>query len=303
MLLFLTMKLKTLLIVCLLMCCNAASAQELKEQTPIDFSVSSGFGYSFQKYTGFNAVVDFLAEKIVQSIIKLETKAKDLDVNLEIYSGVNLLQKKAKALNIAASELLVKKIPVSYFNFQTLDPIYFKKVKLKSGKKRNRVVFPLRITSQIKVNLNDISDILNNLPKWKEVLGEVDLPVPPFGYTKIAVTNLKIDVNEAGLIYVSSSFKSLINEKSEPLNVDLRGKLILKDKKLLIENLQSEVKDIFADDTEIGKAFSDMLEDLINPVIKFTKYEKNGLKIDNIEMLFEQGKLGLNFSLTLHPLQ
>ena len=280
-----------------------ASAQELKEQTPVDFSVSSGFTYNLQKYTGFNSVVDFFAEKIIQGIVKFETKAKNVDVDLNIYSGVNLFQKKAQSLNVEAENILIEKIPISYFNLQTLDPIYFKKVELKSHKKRNRVAFPLRITSQIKVNLNDISNVLNNLPKWKEVLAEIDLPVPPFGYTKITVTDLKIDIDENGLVYVSSSFKSLVNEKSEPLplNVIFTGKLILQDKKLIIENLQSEVKDIFTDDTDIGRAFSDMLEDLINPVIKFTKYEKNGLKIDNIEMFFEPSKLRLDFSITLQP--
>lgn len=292
------MRFNILLLVCLLMFFPVASAQELKEQTPIKFSVSSGFTYNIQKYTGFNAVVDFLAEKIIKSVIKLKTKAKDIDVDLDIYSGVNLLQKKARSLNITTEKLSIKKIPISYFDFHTLDPIYFKK-----HKKRIRVVFPLKITAHIKVDLDDISNVLNNLPKWKRVLSEVDLPVPPFGYTKIAVTNLKIDVDENGLIHVTSAFKSLVNEKSEPLNVNFNGKLVLKDKKLIIENLQSEVKDIFTNDTEIGRAFSNMLEDLINPIIKFTKYEKNGLKIDNIEMFFESSKLGLNFSVTLPPPQ
>ena len=79
------------------------------------------------------------------------------------------------------------------------------------------------------------------------------------------------------------------------------GRLELRDKKILVSDLQSEAEDIFTRESEIAQSFSDMLEDLINPILNFHKYEKNGLTIDLAYMSFENNNLILKMNLRLLP--
>ena len=69
------------------------------------------------------------------------------------------------------------------------------------------------------------------------------------------------------------------------------GNLALDGKKLIANNLETEIKDIFTKDSDIGIAFSEFLEDLINPIFNFGKYEKNGHTIDAVRLLFESNNI------------
>ena len=266
--------------------------QEQSIESQLEIPVANNFFYNLQKYTGLNFLFDFLTEKTMKTVIKLKTKASDISIDLQIYSAWDLLRKKAKSLAVKANELYVKDIPVESFELLTKDPIYFKKKK---------VVFPLRIDTKVRVDLNRISEILNSLPKWKKVFGELELPIPPFGSTKVTVTNVEIKINENGSIQSSLMLQSLVNPNSEPLEVQFTGNLVLREKKIIVDNLQSEVEGIFTKDSDIGMSFSKFLEDLINPIFNFHKYEKNGLTIYNVNLTFESSNLVLDINSRLVP--
>lgn len=265
-----------------------------------DLKVSSGLTYNIQKYSGFNVLVDFIAESLIKAIFKLKTKAKNLNVDLGIYSGWNLIQKKAKSLKIEASELYLKDIPLSQFELTTFGPIYIKKFKVDS-KKENRVVFPVPVNLRIKINFEEVNNVINNLPKWQSVLKEVSLPIPPFGYTEIQISDLKIDVSENGKVHVKAFLKSLAVPDSEVLELQFIGELGIENERIIVYNLESEVEDIFTKDSEMGRAFSKMLEDLINPIFKLNKYEKKGITISKASLFYEERALGLDLNLILMP--
>lgn len=256
------------------------------------FSTAEKFSYTVQKYSGLNYVVDFLAEAIIKFIIKLKTKAKDISVDLKIYSAWDLFRKKAKSLEIETDKLFVEGIPIEHFKLVTSVPIYFKK---------KQVVFPLDLYIDINVNLEQVTEVLNNLPKWEKVLKELELPIPPFGVTEVAINDLKIIVSETGFVEAGAVVTSLINPESEPLELMFTGNLVLVDKKIVIYNLQAEIVDIFTKDSEMGVSFSKFLEDLINPVLDFHKYERNGLTIDSVNLSFGADNLSLNMKCRLLP--
>ncbi len=259
--------------------------------------------YTIQKYTGFNTLIDFLTESILKTIIKHKTHAKTLDVDLKIYSGWDLIRKKAQSLQIKGNYLSINGIPIDYIELQTQGPIYFKKeiVNEQTGKKRNLVQMPVKLLARVEIDLTSVSKALNNLPKWQKVFKELDLPIPPFGSTKVALNNLNININEMGSVTVSSSITSTKNRNSAPLNLIFEGILKIENERIIISNLQSEVRDIFTKDSDIGKAFSKLLKDLINPIFSFHKYEKKGLKIEHIDMSFKTNKLILIITSNLIP--
>ena len=261
------------------------------------------FYYTVQKYTGFNTIVDFFTESILKTIIKHKTHAKTLDVDLEIYSGWDLIRKKAQSLQIKGNYLSINGIPIDYIELETKGPIYFKKeiVNEKTGKKRNSVQIPIKLLARIEIDLTNVSKALNNLPKWQKVFKELDLPIPPFGSTKVALNNLNISINAMGGVTVSSSITSTKNRNSAPLNLIFKGILKIENERIIISDLQSEVRDIFTKNSDIGRSFSKLLKDLINPIFSFHKYEKKGLKIEHVDMLFKPNKLILIITSKLIP--
>lgn len=271
-------------------------AEELKEielnNSQATISATNDFLYNIQKYTGLNGFIDFLAETTIKVVLKLKTRAKEVSVDLKSYSAFDLFKRKAKYLKIRAEQLFVKDIPIKEFVLVTTDPIYFKK---------KRVAVPLGISTSLKIDLQNITEVLNNLPKWKEIFKELDLPIPPFGYTKISVSDIKIVVSETGLVEAESKIKSLVNSDSEPLSLKFKGNLALADKKIVINNLESEVEDIFTKDSDVGMSFSKFLEDLINPVFSFHKIERNGLTIDKIDLSFDKDNVSLQINSRLLP--
>lgn len=271
--------------------------QETIKVESINIKTASKPAYNIQKYTGFNFLIDYLAEGILKGSIKLKTHAKKISVDLRIYSGWDLLRKKAKSLDINADKLYLEDIPIENFSLITQDPIYFKKNK----KKKNQAVIPLGINSKLTINLDNITNILNSLPKWQKVFGELELPVPPFGYTKVKLSDLSINVSDDGLVKVSTLITSLENQDSEPINISFVGNLRLVEKAIVVNNLQSEMEEIFTKDSEMGMSFSTFLEDLINPIFDFSKYEKNNLLVESVKITFEKNNLMLDINLKLTP--
>lgn len=291
----------SLLLCFLFLCFLPSRSQKLIEQElstqQVTLSTVSQVSYNVQKYVGFNFLVDFFAEAIIKTVIKLKIKAEDVSIDLQTYSGLDFLRKKAKALNIKAHNLFIKDIPISYFELSTKDPIWVKK----NTEKKNRVVTLLKIVSCIKINIDDVNKVLNSLPKWQKVLGELELPIPPFGRTEIKLKDLLIKIDDKGFIQVDSNVVSSANQAACPLKLLFSGNLALVENKIVVNDLKSEVKDIFTKDSDMEKSFSKFLEELINPIFDFHKYEKNGLTIDFIKLTFDANNLILEVSIKLLP--
>lgn len=266
-------------------------SQEIITQEPnqqASFKTASKFSYNLQKYTGFNLITDFIASTVIKAVVKLKTKAKNIDVDLRIYSGTDLFKKKAKSLTIYADELFIRDIPLQYFELVTTNPIYFKKV-------------PLHVSSLVRVNLNNITDTLNRLPKWQGIFKELELPLPPFGVTKVTLSGLNIKVDKEGHVQVFTEVKSLENPDTEPLKMKFSASLVVSEKKLVLSELKTNIEDIFTEDSDTSKSFSEFLMELINPVIDFHKYERDGLTIDNIELTYGEREMILAIDFKFLP--
>ena len=271
-------------------------AQENLQQQ-IAVKTTNRLSYNLQRYTGFNFLADFIAEGIIKILMKLKTNAKEVNVDLQIYSGFDLVKKKAKSLSLKASDLFIKNVPIKYFELITESPLYF----AKNSKKKNQAAIPVDLAAKLNISLEDVSHVLGTLPKWKEVFEEIDLPVPPFGSTKIALNDLKIKINETGYIQIACIVTSVVNPSSEPLVMRFNGNLSLRNNRIVINNLKCGIEDIFTSDSDIGKSFSEMLEDLINPVFDFHKYEKRGLRIVNVDLSFGLNEMFLKINIRLLP--
>lgn len=278
------------------------NAQELRQEQEVNnikqnIPVVTGFLYGLQKYTGFNLFIDLLAETAVKAIVKLKTHAKKINCRLEIFSGWDLLNKKIKSFHMDVKDLYIKNIPLEYLEVDTLDPIYFRK----NLKRKNKIVFPVNINSKVIINPNSVIEILDNMAKLNINAHEVELPLPPFGSTKVLLKDLMVQINENGFIQSMLSAVSVVNPESEPLRAVFTGNIVINDKKLIVSNLQCEIEDIFTKDSDVSMSFCDAVADLINPVINFHKYEKRGITIDNVDLTFPENKLALKINLMLSP--
>lgn len=278
----------------------AEETMEEPDQIQTELKTCTGFSYNIQKYSGFSFITEKFTEQLIKSYLKFKTKSKKTIVDLDSYSGLDLLRKKAKSAIIKSDNLKIKDIPIKHFEVEVQDPVYIKKIALKK-KKKNRLILPVRIKSEVIIDLNNINDVVNNIPKWKKNLGEVDLPVPPFGTTKVEINNLKINAEEEGHVSVSLQIKSKETIDSEPIDLTFTGKIALKDKKIIIKDLQSEAKDIFTKGSDLEKSFSRFLEDLINPIFNLSKYEKKGFTIEDVNLDFDSNNLILNIYAKKNP--
>ena len=252
---------------------------------------ATGFSYNIQKYSGFNFITEHLAETVVKSYLKLKTKAKKSSIDFEIFSGWDFIRKKTKSVEIKSNNLIVEGIPLSYLEVKADGPIYIKKVLIDEKKKRNKFVLPVSIKTKIIIDLDKVNEVITNLPKWKKILKNVDFPLPPFGRTRVEILKLQINAKENGFINVITSVRSLENPNAEPLDLSFTGKIVLKEKKVLIQDIESQIDDIFTKDSDLARSFNTFLEELINPVFNFEKYEKKGLKIESVDFQYDKNNL------------
>jgi hypothetical protein len=272
--------------------CNfSVFAQDI--ETPQNSCKSSGKIFvNIQKYLGLNLMADLLGESLVKGVVKIKTRAERINVNLEIYSALDLILKKIKSFNVNAEKLLVEDVPVENIKLSINDPICIRK---------KRVLSTIRIYSLVRIDLNKVNEVINNLPKWEKVFSHLELPVPPFGDTEISINNISIKIDENGRIDAFAEVRSILKPESEPLELQFTGNLATDGKKLVAKNIETEIKDIFTKDSDIGIAFSKFLEDLINPIFNFGKYEKNGLTIDTVKLSFESNNIIFEIESRLLP--
>lgn len=266
------------------------------------FKKSGKISYNIQKYTGLNFLSKKLAQLLIKATLKIKTKADNIDVNIKTYSTLDLLTKKAKSIEVKADELYVEGVPIKHFEINIGDPIYIKKTKsIQTGKKFYEAGVEIPFYSQISVDLREINEVINNLPKWKKKLNRVEMPIPPFGKTLVNITDLMVKIDDSGLSNVSTSIKSLEKPDSENLKVNFTGRLALEGKKILIKDLENEIEGFFDRNSDISKAFNEVLERLINPVVNFDKFERKGLKINTVDMKFENNNINLFFNGKIYP--
>ena len=275
------------------------SAEATNDTQPL--KTSKGFSYNIQRFSGFNLLCDFVSERIISTGIKLKTKAKKVKVDLKIYSGIDLFKKKAQSLSISSEDLSIKKIPVSSLEFKTEGPIYFKK----NEKKKYFAVIPLDFILRTKINLTNIFNLLGETSKDTRgnLSKTIEVPLPPFGTTELSLSDLKLEVDQNGSIQGNLKAYSKINPDSEPLNLHFKGRIILENKRLLITGLETEIEDIFTKDSDISKSFSQSIEELINPIINFHKYEKEGITIGSINLSFSSENIMLELNGKLMPIE
>ena len=77
-------------------CLLPVSAQDKLDNSNQMVPTVNKFSYNVQKYTGFNLITDVLVESVIRSLIKHKAHPENIDVDLKIYSGWDLIQKKAK---------------------------------------------------------------------------------------------------------------------------------------------------------------------------------------------------------------
>lgn len=291
---------KSSLLLCLLVSflIPPLNAKELKkEETKPNIPIASKISYNIQRYSGFNFFIDSLAESVIKGLVKFKTHGRNINCKLEIFSGLDLLKKKIKSFNLNTSELKVKNIPVEYFELNTLDPLYFRK----NAKKRYRVIHPADITAKVIIDPSSVIEILDNKSETGRHEKEIELPLPPFGSTKVLLQDLMIKISETGFIESTIKAVSATNPDSEPFIAMFSGNVLIEDKKLLISNLNCEAEDIFTKDSDIGMAFCKAINELINPIINFHKYEKRGITIDNVDLSFPENELFFKINLMLVP--
>ena len=288
------------LIISLLLFFCPLNAQELRQETnepEQSIPVVSGFLYGLQRYSGFNVFVHFFAETAIKTMVKLKTHARDIDCNLEIFSGWDLIKKKVKSFHLDAKDLYVKNVPVEYLEITVPDPIYFRK----NLKKKNKIVFPVNISSKVIINPTSVIEMVDSMAKLKTNAHEIELPLPPFGKTKVLLQDLMIQISENGFLQSTLNAVSVINPDSEPLKAMFSGNIVISDKRLIVSDLQCEIEDIFTKDSDVSMSFCEAVADLINPVVNFHKYEKRGITIDNVALTFPENKLVLKINLMLSP--
>lgn len=272
--------------------CNFSVFAQNIETSQNNCKSSGKVSVNIQKYLGLNFITDLFGESLVKGVVKIKTHAERINVNLEIYSALDLILKKIKSFNVDAEKLLVEDIPVENIKLSINDPICIRK---------KRVLSTVRVYSLVRIDLSKVNEVINNLPKWEKVFSRLELPIPPFGDTEISINNISIKIDENGRIDAFAEVRSILKPESEPLELQFTGSLTTDGKKLVAKNIETKIKDIFTKDSDIGIAFSKFLEDLINPIFNFGKYERNGLTIDTVKLLFESNNIIFEIESRLLP--
>lgn len=282
-----------ILIFSILLTSLPASCEVNNTNTLPPFKTSGKISTTVQKYTGFTLFTRIIAESILNKYISNKTQAEHANVDLKTYSGIDLIKRKLKSANFDGENLLLQNIPIETLEIALKDPISIKKIKKPNGRVKYDIEYPINGIAQAAINLNKTNEVINNLPKWKDRFNQINLPLPPFGSIKVKITDFNISVDDYGKANIECGLTSLDDPTSSPLKIRFTGDIKIDEKKVFIKNINSEIEDVFKEKSDLSNSFNKVLEDLINPIFDFSKYEKKGIKINTSELLFKDQKINL----------
>jgi hypothetical protein len=219
-------------------------AFSVEKQPPAypEIRTASGVSRTLQTVSGFNALSGWMANRVLRQELAKHVHGP-LHSHLSIYSGTDLLNRKARQVDISGKNIMVEGLaPLSEFEFKSDadTPFYLSK------SRRPILLRPVRFNVTATMTENDINTMLQS-PSGQKLLTRMKVKLPPFGEQSMDMLNPAVQL-EHGRLQLSS----LLNMHGAPpenaLPVHVSGNITAEKSRLMLSDMDLKIEGI--NDTE-----------------------------------------------------
>jgi hypothetical protein len=270
------MKLSVICCLLFLLCCpietNAQTVQKgnLTAQTSVPFPLHNKLSSDLQSVFGVTAVTQFLAGQLLQFALKRELGGQVL-VKVRTWSLIDLLHGKIKSIEIKVKSGHYKAVPVGNIQIVSSTPIWLRYRKTHDQGAGLRMAILLKVRANL--NQDDIAKALSN----QSVLGSLrafKLDLPGLGEQQLTVLEPQVGLAD-DLVTVKGTLVTVGSERDTGVQIAVSGKPQLEgDARVSLKEIKVASTDIVE-----PERFAKFLEELINPLVNFQRFDKPNFAI------------------------
>jgi len=257
-----------------------------------EVKTASGFSRGLQKVTGFTLLTGWIANRIVHRELNRHVKG-DLDSDLKLFSGTDLLRGKARGFSIAGKNVMLDDfISLSEFRFENEKdmPIFVK------ADKRPFLLRPVQFKVSAMMSEADINRMLQS-EKGQKFLTNMKVTMPPFGAQSFDALEPSVDIDGGRLV-----IRSLMNlhgaPKENALPVTVHGKIAAENSRLSLSDLDLDIEGIEGTDA-MAQVIEDYFGELVN--LNHIKISRHRVKVAVQTSELKDDGLYLEALLTVEP--
>jgi hypothetical protein len=200
--------------------------------------MASAFSRTVQAVTGFTPLSGWIANRIIRKELSKHVQG-DLHSHLTLFSGTDLLGRKAKTLTISGHNVLLGGfVPLTDFQLTNLPDKPF----VLSAGKRPILLRPVQFKLSIVMTEADMNQMLHS-EKGRAMLTAIKLNLPPFGAQAMDMLNPVVALDGDKMI-----IQTLMNMHDAPpenaLPVTVSGRLAAQDSRLKLSSLDLRIEGV-----------------------------------------------------------
>lgn len=276
---------------------KAAGTEEVKAKTaaapaPPPFPVGNRFSRSVQKYTGLTWVTDKLAGGIAKIVLRKELGG-NVRVRVRSFSFTDLLSGKVKSVDLDLKNSKIEDIGLGSIHVTTTQPVWYKP--FKRGKRARGLQQAICLELKGELTDEDVSTALAS-PTVSGLMRGLKLDLPGLGDQELQIIEPHVAIKKGLLdIDVTLITKGAKKETGVPVRIKATPEVVDRSD-IYLRNLSVE-----SDCIVEPEKFAKFLSDLINPVVRCSRFDKarQAFRINTLEIT--EGKVTATGSLVLAP--
>lgn len=248
------------LILLLMLGLNSSVPIFAEKETPVypEIKTASIVSRVFQNVTGFTPVSSWVGNRILHREISRHIQG-DFHSRLQVFSGSDLLNRKAKKLLIDGQHVVLEQtLPLSTFRIETSDEMPL----LVSSGHRPILLRPVQFDIQATLSEADINQLLQS-ERGKQILTGLKLSIPPFGPQTLDFINPSVTMEQNKVL-----LQTLMNTHGAPLenalSVQVSGRPSSEQSSLTLSDVNLKIQGFQDSDTD---AIAQLIENYFGEIV------------------------------------
>lgn len=265
------------------------------EKDPIvypELKTASAFSRVLQTITGITPVSSLVANRLLKRELRRHVKG-DLQSRVTLFSGTDLLGRKARDISISGKNVLVDDyIPLTEFSFQNESdmPLYASKGS------RPVLLRPVRFKVSATMTEADMNRLLTS-EKGRKLLTGMKVTIPPFGPQFFDMINPSVTL-ENGRFSLASVMNTQGSPIEDSLPIKVSGKIAPDKSSLSLSDLDLQIEG-FRNTKDIEQLIENYFSELVD--LNHLKVDRHKVKIAIEKSDVVDHRLNLEATVTVEP--
>ncbi|MCE3236394.1 MAG: hypothetical protein K0Q50_2585 [Vampirovibrio sp.] len=265
------------------------------EKDPIvypELKTASAFSRVLQTITGITPVSSLVANRLLKRELRRHVKG-DLQSRVTLFSGTDLLGRKARDISISGKNVLVDDyIPLTEFSFQNESdmPLYASKGS------RPILLRPVRFKVSATMTEADMNRLLTS-EKGRKLLTGMKVTIPPFGPQFFDMINPSVTL-ENGRFSLASVMNTQGSPIEDALPIKVSGKIAPDKSSLSLSDLDLQIEG-FRNTKDIEQLIENYFSELVD--LNHLKVDRHKVKIAIEKSDVVNHRLNLEATVTVEP--